>query len=206
MHARSGAWRCCDGKGRGARVQCELLLAATFIICWTLNLHWFVLLEAAKNSQAAITELLLYNKSLYVILRNVFPALQRLCTDGPFEDCKVRMFVKQRRTHSWSSCLPGKKYIYPEGKIVKSLHNYVLSQWKSFWVYIYALCIGLRSQMLYPKRRIEIWQVRMFVKQRRTHSWSCANKISCEIKALCDFRGTMCIIIFFRSSVSATSK
>ena len=29
MHARSDAWRCCDGKGRGARVQCELLLAAT---------------------------------------------------------------------------------------------------------------------------------------------------------------------------------
>ena len=26
--------------------------------------------------------------------------------------------------------------------------------------------------MLYPNRRIEIWQVRMFVKQRRTHGWS----------------------------------
>jgi len=49
MHARSGAWRCCDGKGRGARVQCELLLAATFIICWTLNLHWFVLLGSSKK-------------------------------------------------------------------------------------------------------------------------------------------------------------
>jgi len=82
------------------------------------------------------------------------------------------MFVKQRRTHSWSSYLPGKKYIHPQGKIVRSLHHYVLSQWKRFWVYIYALCIGLRSQMLYPNRRIEIWQLRMFVKQRRTHSWS----------------------------------
>jgi len=29
MHARSDAWRCCDGKGRGTRVQCELFLAAT---------------------------------------------------------------------------------------------------------------------------------------------------------------------------------
>jgi len=82
------------------------------------------------------------------------------------------MFLKQRQTHSWSSYLPGKKYIYPQGKIVKSLHDYVLSQWKRFWVYISALCIGLRSQMLYPNRRIEIWQVRMFVKQRRTHGWS----------------------------------
>jgi len=82
------------------------------------------------------------------------------------------MFVKQRRTHSWSSCLPGKKYTYPKGKIVKSLHHYVLGQWKRFWVYIYALCIGLRSQMLYPNRRIEIWQMRTFLKQRRTQGWS----------------------------------
>ena len=81
------------------------------------------------------------------------------------------MFLKQGQTHSWSSYLPGNKYIHPQGKIVKSLHHYVLSQWKRFWVYIYALCIGLRSEMLYPNRRIEIWQVRMFVKQRRTHSW-----------------------------------
>ena len=49
MHARSGAWRCCVGKGRRARLQCELLLAATFIICWTLNLHWFVLLGSSKK-------------------------------------------------------------------------------------------------------------------------------------------------------------
>jgi len=56
------------------------------------------------------------------------------------------MFLKQRQTHSWSCYLPGKKYIYPKGKIVKSLHHYVLSQWKRFWVYIYALCIGLRSK------------------------------------------------------------
>jgi len=32
MHARSGAWRCCDGKRLAARVQCEPLLAATFIV------------------------------------------------------------------------------------------------------------------------------------------------------------------------------
>ena len=172
MHARSGAWRCCVGEGRGARVQCEILLAATFIICWTLNLHWFVLLGSSKKFTFAITEILLYRKSTGVILRDAFPALQRLCTNGPFEDCKVQMCVKQRLTHSWSSYFPGKKYIYPDGKIVKSRHHYVLSQWKRFWVHIYALCICLRLQMFYPNRRIEIWQVRMFVKQRRTHSWS----------------------------------
>jgi len=50
MHARSGAWHCCDGKGRVARVQCELLLAATFIVlCWTLNLHLCVLLASNEK-------------------------------------------------------------------------------------------------------------------------------------------------------------
>jgi len=64
------------------------------------------------------------------------------------------------------------KYIYPKAKIVKSLHHYVLSQWKRFWVCIYAHCNNMRSQMLYPNRRFEIWQVRMFVKQCQTHGWS----------------------------------
>jgi len=50
MHARSGAWRCCDGKEWAARVQCELLLAGSFIVfCWTLNLHWCVLLGSSKK-------------------------------------------------------------------------------------------------------------------------------------------------------------
>ena len=64
--------------------------SSLIIYCW----------EAAKNSQAAITELVLYRKSTVVILRDAFPALERFCTDGPFEDCQVRIFVKQRRTQS----------------------------------------------------------------------------------------------------------
>jgi len=51
--------------------------------------------EAEKRSQAAITELLLFCKSTGVILRDALPALQRLCANGTFEDCQVRMFVKQ---------------------------------------------------------------------------------------------------------------
>jgi len=43
-----------------------------------------------------ITELRLLGKSTGVILRDALPALQRLCANGPFEDCQVRMFVKQR--------------------------------------------------------------------------------------------------------------
>jgi len=51
--------------------------------------------EAAKQSQAAITELLLFRISTGVILRDPLLALQRLCANGPFEDCQVRMFAKQ---------------------------------------------------------------------------------------------------------------
>ena len=51
--------------------------------------------EATKRSQAAITELLLFRKPTGAILRDALPALQRLCADGPFEDCQVRMFAKQ---------------------------------------------------------------------------------------------------------------
>jgi len=50
--------------------------------------------EAAKRSQAVITELLLFRKSTGVILRDAVPALQRLCANRPFEDCQVRTFVK----------------------------------------------------------------------------------------------------------------
>ena len=152
MHARSSAWRCCDGKGRGARVQCELLLAATFIIGWTLNLHWFVLLGSSKKFTSRDHWITALSQINGCYSSRCLPALERLWPDGPFEDCKVRMFVNQRPTQSWSSYLPGKKYIYPQGNIVKSLHHYVLSQWKRFWAYIYALCIVLHSQMFYPNR------------------------------------------------------
>jgi len=51
--------------------------------------------EAAKNSQVAITELLLFRKSTGATLRDALPASQRLYANGPFKDCQVRMFVKQ---------------------------------------------------------------------------------------------------------------
>jgi len=60
------------------------LLISIDMYCW----------EPAKRSQAAITELLLFRKSTGVILHDALPALQRLCANGPFEDCQVRMFVK----------------------------------------------------------------------------------------------------------------
>jgi len=105
MHARSGAWRCCDGKERAARVQGELLLAGSLLSSVELQISidlycW----EAPKRSQAAITELLLFRKSTGVILRDALPALQRLCAYGPFEDCQGRMFVKQRALQCANLC------------------------------------------------------------------------------------------------------
>jgi len=96
---------------------------------------------------------------------------QMLFTNGSFEICNERMFVNQRRTHGWSPYLLSKKYLC-SSKIRQISTWYVLTQQKSFWAVIYALCIGMRSQMLYTNVSFEICQERMFVKQRRTHGWS----------------------------------
>jgi len=167
---------------------------------------------------------------------------QMLYTNGSFEICQVWMFVKQRRTHGWSSYLPGKNIFVPKQKssnlyiimfevsenvseyvflhsalvcvhkyftltgglksakceclwssaehtaeavtcrdknifILKEKSSnlyiiYVLCQRKRFWVCIYAHCSSMRSQMLCTNGSLEICQERMFVKQRRKHSWS----------------------------------
>ena len=55
------------------------------VLCW----------QAAKRSHAAITELLFFCKWMGAILCDALLGSQRLCTNGPFEDCQVRMFVKQ---------------------------------------------------------------------------------------------------------------
>jgi len=60
------------------------LYIAVDMYCW----------EAAKRSQVAIIELLPFRKSTGVIRRDALLASQKLCTNG-FEDCQVRMFVKQ---------------------------------------------------------------------------------------------------------------
>jgi len=153
-------------------VQCEILLAATFIICWTLNLHWFLLLVSSKKFTSRdhwITGLSQING----------------CYSSQCLSCPKKAVHKWAiwRLQSANVCeaapntqlkqlLAGEKYICPLAKIVKSLHHYVRSQWKRFWVYIYAHCSSMRSQMLYTRGSFEICQERMFVKQRRKHRWS----------------------------------
>jgi len=117
--------------------------------------------EAAKRSQAAITELLLVRKSTGVILRDALPALQRLCANGPFEDCQVRMFAKQPNRRLQQLLAVENKTILQQLKPSTLYMNSLFS--------IYTLCIGMHSQMLYTNGSFEICQERMFVKQRPKH-------------------------------------
>ena len=185
MHACSDAWRCCDWKGRAARVLCKLLLAATFsVLCWTLISIEMYCWEAAKRSQVAITELLLFRKSTSVILRDALPASQRLCANGPFENCQVRMF--KQRACFWSSRTDGScSYLLLKTKQFCSSQNCL-----TFYIMLHLTLIfyphhtGMRSQMLHTNGSFKICQERMFVKQCRTHGWStyCRQKYLCWSK------------------------
>ena len=96
---------------------------------------------------------------------------QMLYTNGSFEICQERMFVKQRRKDSWSIYLRPKKIFMLKQKSL-NLYMICFNSVKSFWVIIYTLCINKRSQMLCTNGSFEICQERMFVKQCRTHGWS----------------------------------
>ena len=146
---------------------CWQQLLSFSLICWlTIDMYCW---EAAKKSQAAITELLLFRKSTGVILRDALPALQRLCANGPFEDCQVQMFVKQpnRRLQQLLAV-----------KTVNFLHD--IPPHTNF----YPHHTDMRSQMLYTNESFEICQERMFVKQRRKHGWRtcCRKKYLCSSK------------------------
>jgi len=122
--------------------------------------------EAAKRSQAAITESLLFRKSTGVIPRDALPALQRLCANGPFEDCQVRMFVKQRALSSanvceagliakseclWSSRTGGSNsYLLLINKIIlQQLKPSTLDMMFQLTLIFYPHHTGMRSEMLY---------------------------------------------------------
>jgi len=155
MHARSGAWRCCDGKGRAARLQCEPLLAATFIVlCWTLNLHWYVLLGSSKKITSRDHWITAFRKSTGVILCDALPVLQRLCANGPLKtakceclrsraNCQVRMFVKQLNMRL-------QQLLAVENKtILQQLKPSTLYMMFQLTLIFYPHHTGMRSEMLY---------------------------------------------------------
>jgi len=184
MHARSGAWRCCDGKERAARVQCELLLAGSFIVlCWTLNLHGYVLLGSSKKITSRdhwITAFSQINgrypsrcpSCITKALR--LRALWRLpsanvCEAARIAKCEclwsranyqVWMFVKQPNRQL-------QQLLAVENKILQQLKPLTLYMMFQLTLILYRHHTGMRSEMLYTNGSFEICQERMFVKQRR---------------------------------------
>jgi len=92
-----------------------------------------LLASSRERSHAAITELLHFRKLVGVILRDALPGSQRLYANGPFENCQVRMFVKQGNCQArmflkqlnrrLQQLLAVEKNIYTKAKIFKSLHE-----------------------------------------------------------------------------------
>jgi len=119
---------------------------------------------------------------------------EMLYTNGSFEICQERMFVKQHRKNGWSTCLLSKKIVLPKQKS-SNIYMICFNSVKKFWVIIYALCIGMRPQMLYTNGSFEICQERMFLKQRWTHGWS-SYLLSKKIFMLKQKSSNLCMIVF----------
>jgi len=190
MHARSGAWRCCDGKERAARVQCELLLAGSFtVLCWTLILHWYVLLGSSKKitsrdhwitafsqingcyssrCSSCITKALRLRAISRLPSANVCEAARiakRECLRSR-ANCQVRMFVKQPNRQL-------QQLLAVENKtILQQLKPSTLHMMFQLTLIFYPHHTGMHSEMRYTNGSLEICQERMFVKQRRKIGWS----------------------------------
>ena len=190
MHACSGTWRCCDGKERAARVQCELLLAGSFIVlCWTQNLHWYVLLGSSKKitSRDHWTTAFLQINGCYsswwpscITKALRWRAIWRLPSVNVCEparvakceclrsraNCQVRMFVKQLNRQL-------QQLLAVENlTILQQLKPSTLYMMFQLTLIFYPHHTGMRSEMLYTNGSFEICQEQMFVKQRRKNGWS----------------------------------
>ena len=80
-------------------------------------------------------------------------------------NCQVRMFLKQLNRRIQQLLAVENKTILQQSK---PSTFYIMFQ---LTLIFYPHHTGMRSQMLYPDGSFEIFQERMFVKQRRTHGW-----------------------------------
>jgi len=86
--------------------------------------------------------------STFYIMFHITLACVHKCftyTNGSLEICQERMFVKQRRTHGWSTYLLSKIIFMLKQK---SSNRHMIYFNSVIWVIIYALCIDMRSQTL----------------------------------------------------------
>ena len=81
-------------------------------------------------------------------------------------NCQVQMFVKQPNRQVQQLLVVENK------KNLQQLKPSTLYMVFQLTLIFYSHHTGMRSEMLYTNGSFEIWQVRMFVKQRRTHGWS----------------------------------
>ena len=190
MHSRSGAWRCCDGKERAARVQCELLLAANFVVlCWTLNFHWYVFLGSSEKITSRdnwITAFSQINGScasrcpscLTKVLRK--QAVWRLSSANV---CEAVRIAKCECLWSRANCEVRRFLKLPNRRLQQLLvveNKTILQQPKPSTFYImfhltlifYPHHTGMRSEMLYTNGTFEIFREWKFVKQRWPDGWS----------------------------------
>jgi len=126
MHALSGAWRGCDGNGWAARVQCELLLAGSFmVLCWTLNLHWYVLLGSSKKIASRDHWIIAFSANQRVLFVAMpFLHYKGFALTGHLKTAKCEC-LRSRRTGSSSS------YLLLKIKQFCSSYNRQLSAWCS---------------------------------------------------------------------------
>ena len=177
MHARSGAWRCCDGKGRGARVQCELFLAATLLSVelW-ISIHTYCWEAAKIHKPRSLNYCSIANQRVLFFAMPFLPykgfgLMGHLKTDKC--EClrsranrHVQMFVKQPNRRL--QCL----LAVENKKILQQLKRSALYMMFQLTLIFYPHHAGMHSEMLYPNRRFEICQERIFVKQHRKNGWS----------------------------------
>jgi len=83
----------------GSNLYCSLLNSKSPLIC--------IVEKHRKDHKSRSLNYCFFHKSTGVVLRDALPASQRLCANGPFEDCQMRMFLKQRALPSANLCEAG---------------------------------------------------------------------------------------------------
>ena len=175
MHARSGAWRCCDGKNE--RQGCNVSYCSFIVLCWTLNLHWYVLLGSSKKitscdhwitalSQisgryssrcpSCITKALRLRAIWRLPSANVCEAARIAKCEclRSRANCQVRMFVKQPNRQL-------QQLLAVENKpILQQLKPSTLHMMFQLTLIFYQHHTGMRSEMLYTNGSFEIFQER----------------------------------------------
>ena len=166
MHVSPGAWRCCDGKGRADRVQCELLLAANFaVLCWTLYRRWYVLLGSSKKITSRNHWITAFSQINGCYSSRCPSCLTKALHQRVWGLPSANVCEASEQTAPAVTCCWNKTILQqPKPSTFCIMFNLTLI--------FYPHHTGMRPEILYTNGSFEISQERMFVKQRRTYDWS----------------------------------